>query len=81
MSDQSPDLLHQAMQELRPVLAEVTRLMAACPLPGDQRKGLCVLVLGHFAGVAMAELGLEPTPESAVEIGEIIAAALRRGAH
>jgi hypothetical protein len=71
--------LEDAVREIKPVLDQVTRLVATCPLPKQERAALTVLVLGHFAGAAMAELDIPPTPRGAAQLGQVLADALLRG--
>lgn len=70
-----------AMDEMRPVLKEVSRLVATAPLTKEQRAGLSVAVLCHFAGTALAALELEPTPEGAAALGKVLAWAMEKGLH
>lgn len=75
------DAAQSAMAELQPVLNEVTRLVASAPLTKDQRAGLAVMVLCHFAGGALAALDLEPTPQGARELGRVLTYAMEKGMH
>lgn len=81
----TPDVAQRAvkaaMAELFPSLKEVSRLVASAPLPKEQRAGLAVMVLAHFAGGALAALELDPTPEGAQELGRILAYAMAKGMH
>lgn len=66
-----------AFEELKPVVHNLIKMVATCPISDVEKNGLALLVATSFVGAALAQAKLDPTPENAEAIGKMIADSMR----